>query len=45
MDEEGVGKPLITHRNEASGRAARGAGGQRPPKPLVGGSIPSGPAK
>lgn len=37
-------KPLLTPREALINRAQRRAVEQRPPKPLVGGSIPSGPA-
>ena len=38
-------KPLLTPPEPASDAGFRSVGEQRPPKPLVGGSIPSGPAR
>ena len=43
MDETTI-KPMLTPLEALSIKAQRGAGEQGPPKLLVGGSIPSGPA-
>jgi len=40
-----VRKPLLTPLEALINKAARRAEEQRPPKPQVGGSIPSGPAR
>jgi len=44
VDDQAVRKPLFTPLEPASDAGFRGRNEQRPPKPLVGGSIPSGPA-
>src|SRR5712692_5278505 len=44
VDDQTVRKPLFTPLEPASDAGFRGRNEQRPPKPLVGGSIPSGPA-
>ncbi len=42
--DQGTRKPLLTPREAVIDKAQRGDDEQQPPKPLVGGSIPSGPA-
>src|SRR2546425_797935 len=44
MDRPERKKPMLTTLNPASDAGIGGQGEQGPPKPLVGGSIPSGPA-
>ncbi len=43
--DESIRKPMLTPLGEALQAAWQTRGEQRPPKPLVGGSIPSGPAR
>ena len=43
--DESMKKPMLTPLEDASQAAWQGQGEQGPPKPQVGGSIPSGPAK
>ncbi len=43
--DEATRKPMLTPRQPLIEAVWRGQNEQRPPKPLVGGSIPSGPAK
>ncbi len=43
--DEATRKPMLTPSNPLIDAGFEGGGEQSPPKPLVGGSIPSGPAK
>jgi len=43
MMDQATKKPMLTLRDSLIDAAQRGGGDQRPPKPLVGGSFPSGP--
>ena len=42
--DQATRKPMLTPSNPLIDAAPEDQGEQRPPKPLVGGSIPSGPA-